>query len=172
MAMESKRRTQSGILTRRQLRDSEDEQIILDLVASVVLGEPIAASRETFDKFYDREMPESVQLAAAFLAYGEDRIKTELLGTFSVLTDMISQVSTENYFLRSKIRPGGNNPIKGPFYALFMAVFDLVVRQEKSPGQNSRDFRCFNQYRRLAYIGRTLRHNGRPGGEISTRLKA
>jgi hypothetical protein len=122
-----------GILTRRQLRDSEDEQIILDLVASVVLGEPIAASRETFDKFYDREMPESVQLAAAFLAYGEDRIKTELLGTFSVLTDMISQVSTENYFLRSKIRPGGNNPIKGPFYALFMAVFDLVVRQEKSP---------------------------------------
>jgi hypothetical protein len=133
MAMESKRRTQSGILTRRQLRDSEDEQIILDLVASVVLGEPIAASRETFDKFYDREMPESVQLEAAFLAYGEDRIKTELLGTFSVLTDMISQVSTENYFLRSKIRPGGNNPIKGPFYALFMAVFDLVVRQEKSP---------------------------------------
>lgn len=122
-----------GILTRRQLRDSEDEQIILDLLASVVLGAPIAASRETFDKFYDREMPESANLETAFLAYGEDRIKTELLGTFSVLRDMISQVPPENYFLRSIIRPGGNNPIKGPFYALFMAIFDLVVRQEKSP---------------------------------------
>jgi hypothetical protein len=122
-----------GILTRRQLRDSDDEQIILDLLASVVLGEPIAASRETFDKFYDRDMAESIKLETALLAYGEDRIKTELLGTFSVLTDMISQVSTENYFLRSKIRPGGNNPIKGPFYALFMAVFDLVVKQQKSP---------------------------------------
>jgi len=122
-----------GILTRRQLRDSEDEQIILDLLASVVLGKPIAASRETFDKFYDREMADSTDLENALLAYGEDRIRTELLGTFSVLTDMIAQVSTENNFLRSKIRPGGNNPIKGPFYALFMAVFDLVVRQEKSP---------------------------------------
>jgi hypothetical protein len=122
-----------GILTRRQLRDSEDEQIILDLLASVVLDKPIAASRETFDKFYDRDMAESTDLENALLAYGKDRIKTELLGTFSVLRDMISQVSTENNFLRSKIRPGGNNPIKGPFYALSMAVFDLVVRQEKSP---------------------------------------
>jgi hypothetical protein len=79
------------------------------------------------------KMGESTELENALLAYGEDRIRTELLGTFSVLTDMIAQVSTENNFLRSKIRPGGNNPIKGPFYALFMAVFDLVVRQEKSP---------------------------------------
>jgi hypothetical protein len=82
-----------------------------------VLGVPIAASRETFDKFYDRDMAESAGLENAFLAYGEDRIKTELLGTFSVLQDMISQVSTENNFLRSKIRPGRNNPINAPFFS-------------------------------------------------------
>ena len=139
-----------GILTRKQLRDSEDEQILLDLLASVALGEPIAASRETFDKFYNRDMPESAQLESALIAYGEDRIKTQLLGTFSVLTDMLSQVSTAQYFLRSTIRPTGRNPIKSPFYALFMALFDLVVRHEKSPDRVPAVFDA------LTNIGETL----------------
>jgi len=129
-----------GILTRKQLRDSEDEQMILDLVASVALGEPIAASRETFDTFYDRDSSDSTDLENAVVAYSEDRIKTEILGTFSVLNDMISKVSNEQNFLRTRIRPGSRNPIKGPFYALFMAIFDLVVRQEKSPDKTPEIF--------------------------------
>ena len=122
-----------GILARKQLRDSEDEQMILDFIASIVLGAPIAASREKFDKFYDRSSSESRDIETALLAYGEDRIKAEILGTFSVLDDMISRTSKDHNFLRDTIRSRARNPIKGPFYAFFMAIFDLVVRQEKAP---------------------------------------
>jgi len=133
-----------GVLTRKELRDSADEQVILDLVASVALGEPIAASREKFDKFYDREAPESTELENALVAYGEERMKTEILGTFSVLDDMIAKASAAQNFLRTTFRPGGNNPVKGPFYALFMAVFDLVVKQERSPDRAREIFAAMN----------------------------
>lgn len=123
-----------GILTRKQLRDSADEQEILDFVASVVLG-PIAASRELFDKYYDRNADESSELENALIAYGEEKIRLEILGTFSIIDDMISRVSTESNFLRNTLRPGNTNPVKGPFYALFMATFDLVVKQGKTPDQ-------------------------------------
>lgn len=133
-----------GILTRKELRDSADEQMILDLVASIALEEPIAASREKFDKFYDRAAPESADLENALVAYGEERMKTEILGTFSVIDDMITQVSNAPYFLRNTFRPGSNNPVKSPFYALFMAMFDLVVRQEKSPDRAAELFTALN----------------------------
>lgn len=138
-----------GILARKQLRDSEDEQMILDFVASIALGAPIAASRETFDAFYDRNAPQSRELEAAVIAYGEDRLRTELLGTFSVLGDMIARVSDAQNFLRSTIRPGDRNPIKGPFYAMFMAIFDLVVRQEKAPDRPAEIFNALNGVGRL-----------------------
>lgn len=139
-----------GILTRKQLRDSEDEQIVLDLIASVVLQNPVAASRETFDKFYDRDHAESASLESALIAYGEDRMKSEILGTISVLEDMIAKVSSQRQFLRNTIRPGINNPIKGPFYAFFMALFNLVVVQEKSPGDHQKIFES------ISGIGGTL----------------
>lgn len=131
-----------GILTRKQLRDSEDEQMILDIVASIALGDPIAASREKFDKFYDRNADESNDLEAALLSYGENRIHSEILGTFSVLTDMIAQVSSDQNFLRRTMRVESRNPIKTPFYALFMAVFDLVVRQNRVPQRFSEMFQA------------------------------
>jgi len=139
-----------GVLTRKQLRDSEDEQMVLDFVASIALDAPIAASRETFDAFYDRDALQSGDLEAAVIAYGEERLSTELLGTFSVLEDMIAQVSETQSFLRETIRPGDRNPIKGPFYALFMALFDLVVRQEKAPDRPADIFHA------LVGVGRSL----------------
>lgn len=122
-----------GILNRKELRDSLDEQVILDFVASIALNGPIAASREKFDRLYERSSPDSMELESALVAYGIDRIRTEILATFSVIDNMISQVSTGPNFLRATMRPGGNNPVRGPFYALFMAIFDLVVRQQRSP---------------------------------------
>ncbi len=141
-----------GILTRKQLRDSEDEQMILDFVASIVLSEPIAASREKFDQFYDHNSSESTELSTALLTYGEERIRTEIMGTFSVLNDLIEHTSSAQNFLRSTIRPNDRNPIKGPFYAIFMALFDLIVRKGKTP-DNNQSTQIFNA---ITGIGRSL----------------
>jgi hypothetical protein len=42
-----------GIFRNSQLRDSEDEEMIADLASSLLLGSPIARSRELLDELYD-----------------------------------------------------------------------------------------------------------------------
>lgn len=139
-----------GILSRRQLRDSEDEQMILDIIASIVLGKPINASRETFDAFYNREHQDSSTLENALASYGEEKLRQEVLGTFSVLNTMIEQASSEENFLRTIFRPDTRNPVKQPFFALFMALFNFVVVQKMSP---DRPIDLFNG---LKNIGKSL----------------
>ncbi|MCL9796128.1 hypothetical protein MXD58_017825 [Frankia sp. AgKG'84/4] len=40
--------------------------------------------------------------------------------------------------LRNLVRPGSGNPIKGAFYAIFMAFFYLIVDEEKSPADDAK----------------------------------
>jgi hypothetical protein len=126
-----------GILTRTQLRDSQDEQMILDIVASILNGEPIAASRGKFDKYYNNQSSESIDLENKLIAYGDLKLRNEVIATFSTLTALISNVDESQNFLRNIIRSNDKvrNPIKGPFYALFMALYDLVIKQNKQPSQ-------------------------------------
>ena len=51
-----------GIMSVRELRDGLDEQIIADLAASILLDQPLAASRETLDDVYDTEKQPYVEM--------------------------------------------------------------------------------------------------------------
>jgi hypothetical protein len=124
-----------GILSVRQLKDSEDEQIVADLVASILLGKPLPVSKELLDKIYDRSSTEGSDIERKLIAYGADRLLKEIKSTFSILKQIIADCSDQPSYLRSVVRPGGGGqyPIKAPFYALFMALHDLIVRLHKSP---------------------------------------
>jgi len=47
-----------GILNPSQLRDSEDEDMIADIAASILLNKPLTRSRESLDKLYDEKSQE------------------------------------------------------------------------------------------------------------------
>jgi Protein of unknown function DUF262 len=124
-----------GILSIKQLRESEDEQLIADIAASIVLGKPLDVSKERLDELYDLDLEDAQDLERRTIAYGVDRLSREVKFTFSIIRQVIESVSTDRNFLRTTVRPGGGGqyPIKAPLFAIFMAFFDFVVKQEKSP---------------------------------------
>lgn len=123
-----------GILRVSQLRDSEDEQMIADLCASILLVEPFAYSGERLDKIYESTTPEFEKIENALSHYTVDRLIHEVKTNFSVLREVIETYDDQPNTLRRIVHPkAGGNPVKTAFYALFMAFFDLIVNQEKTP---------------------------------------
>jgi uncharacterized protein with ParB-like and HNH nuclease domain len=127
-----------GVMWTRQLRESEDEEIVADICASIALGQPIARSKELLDSYYDPSTSEYEQLRRSLASYGIDRLYEEVKVTLSVLREIIDAYSSENNALRSAINPGSTNPIKTAFYTLFMAMHHLVIVDELSPDDSKK----------------------------------
>jgi uncharacterized protein with ParB-like and HNH nuclease domain len=127
-----------GVMWTRQLRESEDEEIVADICASIALGQPIARSKELLDSYYDPSTSEYEQLRRSLASYGIDRLYEEVKVTLSVLREIIDAYSSENNALRSVINPGSTNPIKTAFYTLFMAMHHLVIVDELSPDDSKK----------------------------------
>lgn len=122
-----------GIMRTRQLRASEDEEILSDICASIVFNEPIARSKDLLDSYYDINSKDFERLRRALASYGVERLYEEVKVTFSVLREIIHAFSTEANALRSIINPKSSNPIKTAFYTLFMAMHQIVIVEELSP---------------------------------------
>lgn len=123
-----------GVLRRSQLRESEDEQMLADLAASVLLDEPFAFSGSALNAIYDSATPEHRDINARLTTYGSTRLKHEIVSTVAVLRDVVESVDSATGAFRRIVAPGTANPVKTDFYAVFMAFFALCVRQRRSPG--------------------------------------
>ncbi|WP_346397716.1 GmrSD restriction endonuclease domain-containing protein [Pseudomonas syringae] len=122
-----------GVLRGQQLRDSEDEEMIVDICASIVLGEPIARSKELFDKIYNDTEAEYTRLRRALHTYGKERLREEVKVTMSVMNQIILGYNESSNTLRSVVNPSSMNPIKNSFYSIFMALHHLVIGEERTP---------------------------------------
>ncbi len=133
----------NGVLSSRQLRESDDEDLIADIAASVLLGRPLARSKELLDELYDPTAPISAEVSASLSAYGEAKLASNLKGVFSILDTTVQAADPDPGALRRIVTGNGTaSSIKTPFYAIFMALFDLIVRQQKSPGEPDRILRA------------------------------
>jgi len=121
-----------GVIWKKQLRDSEDEEVILDIVASILKDEPLAKSRDLFNKIYDPSTFEHKDLNTELVKYGIDRLTHEIKVTFSIIENVFDG---QNARIIDIVNPKSSNPVKESFYAIFMAFFYLVVKEEKSPAE-------------------------------------
>ncbi|MEH2194900.1 MAG: DUF262 domain-containing protein [Nostoc sp.] len=126
-----------GALTVIQLRESEDEQMIADIVASILLNEPLSRSTERFDDLYDPNSSYAQKLENALIAYLPKRLEEEIIKTFSILRETIESYSSESKCLLKIVNPKSTNPIPTAFYTIFMAFFDLIIHQGFSPTEPS-----------------------------------
>jgi hypothetical protein len=74
-----------GILRVSQLRDSEDEDIIADIAASILLSEPLPRSSKRLDELYNTDSDYFQRIEKALTVYGADKIEENIIKTFSVL---------------------------------------------------------------------------------------
>ena len=129
---------EQGIMTISQLRDSQDEQLLADFILSIALGTPFAASKENFDYFYGKgEKDRSDEINVAMSKYGEVNLNSDIKVILSAIKNTISSVAkdkSERNFLKRTLNPSaGSNPIKEPFYSLFMAFYELIIKESKEP---------------------------------------
>lgn len=125
-----------GILAVQDLKDSEDEEIIADILISILLNEPFARSKENLDKAYNLSSDVYSQIEVALIRYTPQKLKIDVQNTFSVLKNCIESISTELNFLRSIVTPGARMPIKNAFYTIYMAMYTLLVKEDLSPFDN------------------------------------
>lgn len=122
-----------GILSGKDIRESEDEELIADFAASVILNKPFPRSKEKFDELYDKNSDLYKEVESALLSYPHPRLYEEIKQTFSIFKELIERQRNGQESLRNIVNPGSRNPILTAFYAIFMAFFELIVRQNKSP---------------------------------------
>jgi hypothetical protein len=123
-----------GILRTGDLRESDDEQVIADICASILFGDPVEASGEFQNKLYSAGSEEYAEVNARLAAYGRDRLIHEIKTTFSMVRSTIEEVSTDRFFFRKTVYPKPtSNAQKSPFFAVFMAFHGLMFTDGLAP---------------------------------------
>jgi hypothetical protein len=74
----------------------------------------------------------------AIARYGEEQLRADIKVVFSELKNSVSVAAGadggDKNFLRKTLNPSaGSNPVKEPFYSLFMAFYELIIRDSKEP---------------------------------------
>ena len=122
-----------GVLRRSQLRDSEDEQMIADLAITVLQGRPFAFSGSKLDEFYSIGTDEYKEIENSLATYGAIKLKSDLVGTLSILRETISVVDDGTNAFRKIVHPdAGSNPVKTAFFAVFCAFFQLCAVKKRA----------------------------------------
>lgn len=125
-----------GILWSSQLRESEDEEMFADIIVSILLNQPFARSKERLNELYYKDSELYKKVESALLTYPQEKLYNEIKQVFSIIREIIENSDPNPNALRNIVAPNSRNPIKTSFYAIFMAFFDLLVKQNKSPINN------------------------------------
>ncbi|MFD7418861.1 DUF262 domain-containing protein [Streptomyces californicus] len=121
-----------GVLNPRQLQQSEDEQLLSDICISVVRGNTFSVSSDVLDKYFDLTTPESNSLNIDLNAYGTDSLSTDVKDVLGAMKTMVeSERPGVSGAFRSHVSTSSFTSAKTPFYAIFMAFYDLMIRQQK-----------------------------------------
>lgn len=124
-----------GVLNVSDLKESDDEQFIADVILSCVLdSEPFAASKEAFDNYYGSgKQDKSRDIDIKINSFGADNIRKEILTVFSEIFNMVDY-QFDGTRLKTILNPNaGGNPVKQAFYTLYMAMYELMIKENKVP---------------------------------------
>jgi len=128
---------EQGILRRSQLRESDDEQLVADLIITILSDEPFAFSGSNLDIYYDVSSEQSIEIERQINRIGPEVIKESMLSTLAVILDVFRGCEPAQNAMKRVLNPtAAGNPIKGPFYAVFIAFYELCVDREKSPSDH------------------------------------
>jgi hypothetical protein len=123
-----------GILRAGDLRESDDEQALADICASILFEEPVEASGEFLNRLYSRDDKEYAEVNTRLAAYGRERLIGEVKSTFSMIRSAIESHDATRFAFRRLVYPKPtSNAQKSPFYAVFMAFFELMHRETMTP---------------------------------------
>ena len=125
----------NGILTKEQLRQSRDEEIVADIVAYMVSDKPLASRTELLDDYYGALSSEALTGKARSEAIDQAiRKRTSELVDFDyqrVHDAIILLLTQAQTTFSGLIFPNGNsgNPVPRYFQVIFLALHDLIIKK-------------------------------------------
>lgn len=117
----------------QDLRNSDDEELIADIAISILCDEPFARSKEKLDRAYDISSDLYEKISISLIRYTPYKLKSDIQNTFAIIKNCVESVSDETNFLRNVVTPTARMPIKNAFYTIFMAFYELLVKEDLSP---------------------------------------
>ena len=119
-----------GIILAGDLRDSQDEECIADILASMALGSPVDRSRRALDRLYDSHTDEGQKLSSAFTAKGREQLVDE----FKYIIEAIERFSSAGSFSplkRRMFKKAQGNAFPTIFSTVFLALYERLVAERK-----------------------------------------
>lgn len=125
----------NGILTKEQLRQSRDEEIVADILAYMVSDKPLASRTELLDDYYGAISPEALASKARFEAIDQaikkrtgELVDLDYQRVHDAIILLLSQAQTT---FSGLIFPNGNggNPVPRYFQVVFLAMHDLIIKR-------------------------------------------
>ena len=123
-----------GVLNVSELKESEDEQFIADIILSCTLGQPFPASKVAFDSYYGSSSDDkSNDIDVKINALGYNNIRADIHTVFSEIFNIVDFHFGSDR-LKSILNPkAGGNPVKEAFYTFYMACYELMIKENKVP---------------------------------------
>lgn len=121
----------SGVLNTKQLRESNDEEFIADLLISILDGRAFAASKTAFDKAYDLSGTRLTDLETKLNSLGSENLERNFKSVMSLIRENLPQ--TPKAFQQLVRTSNQSNPCKSEFYAVFMACYRLTTDKQMFP---------------------------------------
>ena len=115
-----------GIIVANDLARSEDEQLIADLAISILNTEPLNASREVFDSYFQKGSDEFNSINAALLVYGPERLKSEIVSTIGAIRAVFER--DEFHSFRDCVHKKKRNVARTTFFAVFFAFHNQMSK--------------------------------------------
>jgi hypothetical protein len=143
-----------GILRTGDLRESDDEQAIADICASILWENPVEASGDFLNHLYSKECNEFIQVSKLLNTYGRGRLEHEVKTVFSTLRSIIENYDSARFCFRRTVYPKAtSNAQKSPFYAVFMAIYELVFKEGLTPVPDNKIMAAVDDLTRRIKIG-------------------
>lgn len=121
----------SSIIRREQVRESKDEEIIAEIVASMVLSEIPATSSMILDEYYGLKESgkRKTELDERIAVYGEEVIRRNFFVVFDEIKELLKISGKTFNALISKDRTFDKVPRY--FQVVFLAFFKLMIMENK-----------------------------------------
>jgi hypothetical protein len=143
-----------GILRTGDLRESDDEQAIADICASILWGNPVEASGDFLNQLYSKECAEYNEINKLLGGYGRAKLEYEVKTVFSTVRSIIESYDSTRFCFRRTVYPKPtSNAQKSPFYAVFMAFYELIFKEGLTPLPDNKIMAALNDLTNRIEIG-------------------
>lgn len=143
-----------GVLRRKELRDSRDEQLLADIAVSVLRDKPFPFSNDNLDEVYNRSTERHQKIESRLEVYGREKLEEDLFLVFNkIQSDILNYDNTKNTF-RDLVNPeAGANPVYEDFFTVFLAYYRLIIEEGKEPSNSGKIMKALNNIHDKITIG-------------------